>query len=147
MRGVSLLSLATLLCAGLALAPRPALADGPMDCELSYDLAGWSAFYKTASGSGTVSCSNGQSMAVKIRAKGGGISFGKTRIVDGRGEFSGVRDIDEVLGGYATAEAHAGAQRSAGAQVMTNGEVSLALAGKGEGWNLGFAFGKFVIER
>lgn len=147
MRGISLLPLAALLCAGMALAPRPAHADGTLDCELSYDLAGWSAFYKTASGSGTVSCSNGRSMPVTIRAKGGGISFGKTRIVDGKGEFSGVRDIEEVLGGYATAEAHAGAQRSAGAQVMTNGEVSLALAGKGEGWNLGFAFGKFVIER
>ncbi|KGO98895.1 hypothetical protein [Novilysobacter defluvii] len=147
MRGFSFHAVPVLLAAGLALAPPDARAADPIDCELRYDLSGWSAFYKTASGSGTVSCSNGQSMPVKIRAKGGGISFGKTRIVDGRGEFSGVRGIDEVLGAYATAEAHAGAQRSAGAQVMTNGEVSLALAGKGEGWNLGVAFGKFVIER
>ncbi len=147
MRGFSFHAVPVLLAAGLALAPPDARAADPIDCELRYDLSGWSAFYKTASGSGTVSCSNGQSMPVKIRAKGGGISFGKTRIVDGRGEFSGVRGIDEVLGAYATAEAHAGAQRSAGAQVMTKGEVSLALAGKGEGWNLGVAFGKFVIER
>lgn len=147
MRGFSFHAVPVLLAAVLALAPPDARAADPIDCELRYDLSGWSAFYKTASGSGTVSCSNGQSMPVKIRAKGGGISFGKTRIVDGRGEFSGVRGIDEVLGAYATAEAHAGAQRSAGAQVMTKGEVSLALAGKGEGWNLGVAFGKFVIER
>ena len=147
MRGFSFHAVPVLLAAGLALAAPDARAADPIDCELRYDLSGWSAFYKTASGSGTVSCSNGESMPVKIRAKGGGISFGKTRIVDGRGEFSGVRGIDEVLGAYATAEAHAGAQRSAGAQVMTNGDVSLALAGKGEGWNLGVAFGKFVIER
>ncbi|MCE7032019.1 hypothetical protein LY625_05205 [Lysobacter sp. GX 14042] len=147
MRGILVAALPGLLVAGLALAPAHVLADTPLDCQLRYDLSGWSAFYKTASGTGTVSCSNGQSMNVKIRAKGGGISFGKTRIVDGRGEFSGVRGLDEVLGAYVTAEAHAGATRSAGAQVMTKGEVSLALAGKGEGWSLGVAFGKFVIER
>lgn len=141
------LALHGLLAASLAIAPRPAAAQELMDCQLRYDLAGWSAFYKTGSGSGTVSCSNGQSMPVKIRTKGGGLSFGKTRIVDGHGEFSGVRNLEEVLGAYATAEAHASARRSAGAQVMTKGEVSLALAGKGEGWSLGVAFGKFVIER
>ncbi len=147
MRSLPFFVVSAFLGAGLALAPAAAKADGLMECELRYDLSGWSAFYKTASGTGTVSCSNGQSMQVKIRAKGGGISFGKTRIVDGHGEFAGVRSLEEVLGAYATAEAHAGAQRSAGAQVMTKGDVSLALAGKGEGWNLGFAFGKFVLER
>jgi len=136
-----------LLVAGLAFAPGPGAAQELMDCQLRYELSGWSAFYKTGSGSGTVSCSNGQSMPVKIRTKGGGLSFGKTRIVDGRGEFSGVRNLDEVLGAYATAEAHASARRSAAAHVMTKGGVSLALAGKGEGWSLGVAFGKFVIER
>ena len=29
---------------------------------------------------------------------------------------------------------------------MTKGEVSLALAGTGQGWDLGVAFGNFVIE-
>ena len=77
----------------------------------------------------------------------GGIPFGKTKITDGRGEFSGVNRMEEVLGTYATAEAHAGAGKSAKAQVMTKGDVSLALAGKGEGWDLGVAFGKFVISR
>ena len=32
----------------------PAAAAGPVDCKLHYNLAGWSAFYKTASGTGTV---------------------------------------------------------------------------------------------
>src|SRR5690606_30447666 len=106
-----------------------------------------SLFYKTGSGTGTVSCSNGQRMAVKIRSKGGGVTVGNTRIENGRGEFSGVTRIEDVLGTYVTAEAHAGAGKSAKAQVMTKGEVSLALAGKGDGWDLGVAFGKFVISR
>lgn len=124
-----------------------AQAGGPIDCALRFDLAGWSIFYKTASGTGTVTCSNGQRATVKISSKGGGLTVGKSRIRDGRGEFSGVRDIDDVFGTYATAEAHAGASRSSKAQVMTKGDVSLALAGKGEGWDVGVAFGKFVISR
>ena len=133
--------------AGLSMTASSAHAAGPIDCKLSFNLSGWSVFYKTGSGSGTVSCDNGQSMAVQIRTKGGGLSFGKTRIEDGRGEFSGVDRIEDVLGTYATAEAHAGAGKSTKAQAMTKGDVSLALAGKGEGWNIGVAFGKFVISR
>lgn len=138
---------AVLACAGL-LAGTPAHASGEISCKLTFQLSGWSVFYKTASGSGTISCSNGQSMRVKLRAKGGGLTFGKTKIDDGRGKFTGVYDIREVLGHYATAEAHAGAEDSAAkAQVMTKGNVSLALTGKGSGWNLGVAFGAFIIER
>lgn len=139
---------ALIAAAAFALTVAPAAkAGGLLDCKLRYDLSGWSAFYKTGSGKGTVSCSNGQRMAVRIRTKGGGLTFGKTRIVGGTGEFSGVRSIDEVLGTYVSAEAHAGAVRSARAHVMTKGEVTLALAGKGEGWDLGVAFGNFIIER
>lgn len=139
----SLAGLAGILLLVLA---APAAAVGNVDCELRFDLAGWSLFYKTASGSGTVSCDNGQRMGVTIEARGGGLTFGKTRIENGRGEFSGVSDISEVLGTYAAAEAHAGAVESAKAQAMIKGDVSLALAGTGEGWNLGIAFGKFVLS-
>lgn len=131
--------------AALLFAAAPASARD-LDCKLSFDLAGWSVFYKTSSGTGVVTCDNGQRLAVRISTKGGGISFGKSRIENGTGEFSGVDDIRDVLGTYATAEAHAGAVKSSKAQVMTKGEVSLALAGTGKGWDLGFAFGKFVIE-
>jgi len=131
--------------AALLLAASPASARD-IDCEMTFDLSGWSVFYKTASGTGVVTCDNGQRLAVKITTKGGGISFGKSKIENGTGEFSGVDDIRDVLGTYATAEAHAGAVKSSKAQVMTKGEVSLALAGTGKGWDLGFAFGKFVIE-
>ena len=89
------------------------------DCTLRFDLAGWSLFYKTASGTGTVSCNNGQRMAVKITTKGGGLSIGKSRIEDGTGAFAGLHDIRDALGTYVTAEAHAGAVKSSKAQVMT----------------------------
>lgn len=131
--------------AALSLATAPAFA-GDVDCKLTFDLSGWSVFYKTASGTGMVTCDNGQRLPVKITTKGGGLSFGKSKIENGTGEFSGVEDIRDVLGTYATAEAHAGAVKSSKAQVMTKGEVSLALAGTGKGWDLGFAFGKFVLE-
>ena len=137
-------ALAALLASTWAM---PATAAGPIDCKLRYNLSGWSAFYKTASGTGTVTCDNGQSLSVKIRAKGGGLTFGKSKITNGTGEFSGVYKIDEVLGTYAASEAHAGASKSSDAMAMTKGNVSLGLAGKGEGWDLGVAFGKFVIER
>jgi hypothetical protein len=134
--------------AAIAAAWAPAsIAAGPIDCKMTFNLAGWSVFYKTASGTGTVTCDNGESMQVKIRAKGGGITVGKSRIDNGTGEFSGVYRIDDVLGTYASSEAHAGASRSTKAMAMSKGSVSLALAGKGEGWDLGVAFGKFVIER
>lgn len=139
--------LSCLLLAAIAAATPVAHAAGPVDCKLHFSLSGWSAFYKTLSGSGTVACDNGQRMAVDIRSKGGGLTFGKSRIADGLGEFSGVRDIHDVLGHYAAAEAHAGAGRSAHAQVVTKGDISLALSGKGEGWDVGVAFGNFIISQ
>ncbi len=121
-------------------------AGAKVDCEMTFTMKGWSAFYKTASGTGAIKCSNGQSMNVKLTAKGGGLTFGKSTIEDGRGKFSAVAGIDELLGSYASAEAHAGAVKSAKAQVMTKGEVSLALSGTGRGWDLGIAFGKLTIQ-
>ena len=118
-----------------------------LSCRLDFTMSGWSIFYKTASGTGTVSCSNGQRMAVQIETRGGGLSIGRSRIDDGAGVFSGVRSINEVLGGYVSAEAHAGAVRSANAQVVTKGPVSLALSGTGDGWDLGVAFGSFRISQ
>ena len=120
---------------------------GYIDCEMIFNLKGWSVFYKTAEGSGTVSCSNGQKAAITIKVKGGGITFGKWEINDGTGKFSDLINIDEIYGGYVAAEAHAGAGKSTHAAVYTKGEVSLALAGKGRGVNVGFDFGKLTISR
>lgn len=121
-------------------------ASAQVRCSMTFIMKGWSAFYKTSSGSGTITCSNGQSMNVKLSAKGGGLTVGKSTIENGRGEFSAVNSIDELVGSYIAAEAHAGAVKSAKAQVMTKGEVSLALSGTGRGWDLGIAFGKLTIS-
>jgi predicted Zn-dependent protease len=130
----------------LCLAAAAPASAGDVSCRLSFDMSGWSVFYKTASGTGHVRCSNGQAMAVRISAKGGGLTVGKSEIRGGRGEFSSVRDIRELLGTYVAAEAHAGAVKSSKAQAMTKGDVSLALAGTGEGWDLGVAFGAFTLK-
>ncbi|WP_109125209.1 hypothetical protein [Dyella sp. C11] len=119
---------------------------GDLECKMNFNLSGWSIFYQTATGSGTVHCSNGQSMSVHIRVKGGGLTFGKSQITDGVGKFSGIGSISEIKGHYADAGVHAGASSSAGARVMTKGNVSLALSGTGKGWDLGVAFGAFIIE-
>jgi hypothetical protein len=115
---------------------------------MTFKMSGWSAFYKTATGTGNIHCSNGQSMRVKLRAKGGGLTVGKSTIENGKGEFSSISGgINELLGSYIAAEAHAGAVNSAQANIMTKGEVSLALSGTGKGWDLGIVFGKLSITR
>ena len=136
--------------AGLLLAATHSQAADPaasVKCEMTFNMKGWSALYKRASGTGTITCSNGQSANVKLEARGGGLTAGKSSIENGRGEFSAVTGIDEVIGSYAEAEAHAGAVKSSAARVMTKGEVTLALSGTGRGWDLGVAFGKFSIKR
>ena len=116
-------------------------------CEMKYTLKGWSAFYKVANGSGTITCDNGQSAEVTLEAKGGGLTAGKYKIDDGLGKFSEVGDVSELLGTYVASAAEAGAVKSTSAGAMTKGEVSLALAGKGTGFNLGVSFGKFTIAK
>jgi hypothetical protein len=116
-------------------------------CYMDFSLKGWSIFYKTAEGTGKVTCSNGQHADVKINVTGGGLSFGKMEIVNGKGTFTEVLNIDEIFGGYIAAEAHAGAVKSAQASVYTKGEISLALTGTGRGINIGIDFGKLEISR
>lgn len=132
--------------AGVAV-PGARAADTTMKCTMHFTLSGWSAIYQTADGHGTVTCANGQSMKVDITAKGGGLTVGKYKVDDGRGHFSGVNSIEDVLGSYATANAHAGAVGSSHAAAMTKGDVSLALTGTGKGWDIGAGFSAFTINR
>ena len=124
----------------------PAAAD-MTTCTLSYTLKGWSFIYKQYKGSGTVTCTNGQTAEVSIVTRGGGLTVGKSEIEDGKGVFSDVKDIAEVFGTYVSASAGAGATKSAEAQAMTKGEISLAISGTGRGMEIGVAFGSFTIER
>ena len=134
---------ALLACAAVA----PQAHAGSVDCRLKFEISGWSAFYKRSDGTGTITCSNGQSMRVLLRARGGGPTVGKSTIRNGDGEFTGVDNINQLLGTYVSAEAGAAAVKAAKAHVVTKGEISLALAGTGEGFELGVAFGKFTIKR
>jgi len=77
--------------------------------------------------------------------EGRGLTAGKSSL-KGTGTFSGVSNISELYRAYAKAEAHAGVVKSAGAQVLTKGEVFLSLAGTGKGVDLGIYFGKFTIK-
>ena len=115
-------------------------------CRVSYRIHGWSFVYKTYRGSGFVRCENGETAQVAIQTHGAGLSAGKSEI-EGRGRFSEVRGIREIFGTYVEADAHAGATKSVDGRVLTKGEVSLAVSGKGRGFDLGVAFGAFRIER
>ena len=55
-----------------------------------------------------------------------------------------LENLEEIRRSF---EAHAGAVKSSKAQVVTKGEVSLALAGTGKGWDLGIDGTAFTIER
>jgi len=114
-------------------------------CKMNFNLHGWSILYETASGTGHITCNDGQSARVALKVTGGGLTAGKYKL-QGRGEFSDVSNIREIYGTYAAAEAHAGAVKSADAQVVTKGPVSLAITAKGSGFNLGVGFSAFKIE-
>jgi hypothetical protein len=139
---------ASALGAGLLLSAAPAFAadNGALTCQMTFTLSGWSAAYATASGTGTVTCSNGQSLRVTLDAKGGGLTVGKYKIDNGHGDFTGVNNIRDVLGGYAMAQAHAGAVNSSHVAALTKGSVSLALSGTGNGWDIGVGFSGFTIK-
>lgn len=122
-------------------------ANNTIKCHMAFTLAGWSVIYKTADGAGTVTCDNGQSMKVKLDVKGGGLSVGKYKLDNGHGTFTGVTNINQILGSYASASAHAGVVNSGHAAAMTKGNVSLSLSGHGTGWDIGAGFSGFTIHK
>jgi len=117
-----------------------------LDCTLAFKMKGWSALVEVADGTGTVTCADGSSLPVNVRLRGAGATLGRNQVDNGVGKFTDVLKIDDVLGHYAQSGVHAGLVKSAGAQVLTKGTVSLALAGAGEGIDLGIAVGEFTIE-
>lgn len=131
----------------LVLALGTPAAHAATDCTMKFNLTSWSIFYKASKGSGTITCSNGQTAAVRLEGKGGGLTAGRSKVRDGFGKFSEVGDISELFGTYVAGGASAGAGKSSEAQVVSKGEVSLALAGNGTGVELGVSFGKFIISR
>ena len=148
MKSSSLITVASLATA-LALAlPAPAAhaASPDINCRMDYKLTGWSLIYKHTTGTGMVSCDNGATLPVKISARAVGVTAGKWKVDNGVGRFSDVHNIHEVLGNYAQANANAAVVKAAEAQVLTKGNVSLALAGGGEGIALGVDVGTLHID-
>ena len=138
---------AVLLVGSVLVSSAPVWADGETNCSMKFSMKGWSAFYKTSKGEGTITCDNGESAVVTLKLTGGGITFGKSETKDGIGKFSPVGKLENLLGSYGAAQAEAGAVKSSEAQALTKGNVSLALSGTGEGWNLGVSGAKFTIAR
>jgi len=115
-------------------------------CKVIYNLEGWSFFYKEYKGEGVVTCNNGQQANVLIVSRGGGLTIGKSKIDKGQGIFSSVYSINEIFGHYISMSGHAGLVNSVEGQAMTKGEVSLVLAGKGRGVDLGLVLSAFSIK-
>ncbi len=136
--GAALLFAAGMFCA--------ASAQADINCTMHYSMKGWSAFYKTASGHGNVSCSDGSNSEVYLSSVGGGLTLGVSSIDDGFGQFSGIHSIGEIYGDYAAGEAHGAAGNAGTVSVVSKGEVSLALKGTGHGIDAGVDFTKFSIR-
>lgn len=119
----------------------------PTKCHIRYSLKGWAVVYESSSGSGTITCDNGQTAKVALKSKGAGVAFGKETVLEGEGAFSDVGDISELFGHYVALDADAASGKAADSQVMTKGSVSLALAGKGKGMEVGISFGDFDISK
>ena len=147
MKKLIIFGVLTMLCGFSAAAVAQEKAAATVDCNMKFNLKGWSVFYKTAEGSGRVTCNNGEKANVKIKVTGGGLTFGKMDIIDGNGAFSEVIHINEIFGSYVAAEAHAGAVKSGQASVYTKGEISLYLTGTGRGMNIGIDFGRLKISK
>lgn len=142
---ISIAGLATALALALP-APAARAASPDINCRMDYHLTGWSLVYKHTTGTGVVTCDNGATMNVKLSARAIGATVGKWKIDNGVGRFSDVHNIREVLGNYAQANANAAVGKAAEAQVLTKGNVSLALAGGGEGVALGVDVGTLHID-
>ena len=115
-------------------------------CEMIFNIKGWSFVIKSSAGEGTITCDNGQRADVKLTSRGGGFTIGKSELIGAKGEFTEVRDIKDLFGSFVEAQGHVGVTTTRSASVLTKGEVSLAITGKGKGIDIGVSIGSFTIE-
>lgn len=139
-----LMKIAALASLALAMSG-PAVAEDLLSCRITYKLTGWSFVYKQYRGQGIVTCNSGQRINVSIVTHSGGFTIGKSEI-EGGGIFSGIKSVNEIYGSFLALDGHVGMTKSVDAQVMTKGEVSLALSGKGRGVDIGVTLGAFIIS-
>jgi hypothetical protein len=60
--------------------------------------------------------------------------------------FSDVININEIYGHYVALAGHAGVTKSVDGQVLTSGEISLVLSGKGRGVDIGVTIGALTVS-
>lgn len=144
LRALAVLAVLLAVAAGPAAAKGTAKGHDETKCKMTFSLNAWAAAYEHATGSGTITCEDGQSANVDVSLKAVGLTAGKYH-VDGKGEFSKIHKVSELYGSYAAAEGNAGVVKAGQAAVVTKGKVSLALSGTGEGWNVGVSLGKFQL--
>jgi len=122
----------------------PVWADPYTSCTMTYKLSGISLVLKIYEGTGNISCSNGQHAIVELSSKSIGFTIGKSEI-EGTGTFTSVKNLNEIYGSFVSLEGHAGATQSFDGQVLTRGEISLELSGKGRGLDIGVTLGELSI--
>jgi hypothetical protein len=125
-----------------------ALADQPkiVDCTLRFQLSGWSALYERVDGTGIVACADGTSLTVFVQAHGAGLTSGRPKVTAGTGKFADVREISDVLGTYGQGDVYVGVVQSGEAGLLSNGKVSLGLAGQGDGYDFRSGVVGFAIR-
>lgn len=123
------------------------MAESKIKCEMAFSMKGWAALYRTASGSGTITCSNGEKIEVVLESRGFGLAAGEAEVSDARGVFSPVVNTEELLGTYIGRSAVAAAGKADAAGAFTKGDVSLAVYGEGEGKGLAEGGAKVTIKR
>jgi len=128
---------AALMLAGLS-ACGLARADD-VDCELGFALSNWLVSSQSATGVGTLRCSDNETMTVRIKVKGAGITAQTRGINSGHARFSPVRRIHDALGTYVSDGAASSEADAAHAQVLSKRDSSMTLHGR-EGWDLGVTF-------
>ncbi len=122
-------------------------AEAKIKCEMDFSIKGWAAIYRSAHGSGTITCSNGEKIEVVLESKGFGLAAGEAEVSDARGVFSPVAKTDELLGSYIGQSAVAAAGKADAAGAFTKGDVSLAVYGEGKGKGLAQGGARLTIKR
>ena len=130
----------------------PALAEGEstaekIRCKMDFNMKGWAAIVRSAEGSGTITCSNGEKIDVMLGTMGIGLAAGRAEFTDAHGVFSPVERTEDLLGTYVGQTAVAAAGKADAAAAFTKGDVSLAVSAQGEGSGLVSGGGEPTIKR
>lgn len=136
-----------IVAAAMAVPGVVSAAERDLSCRLKFTSRECCALYDSAVGEGTVTCKDGSSIPVAINAKGVGVTAGKWKITDGKGKFTHAAKIDDVLGSCLAVGGDVGMAKAGTAKILAKGKVSLALAGKGEGFDIGIAISDFKIGK